>query len=347
MMKLILEKDVKNLGKAGDKVSVKPGYARNWLIPQKAASVLNESRLKEWKHKQHIIAVRKKTAEKLREKTLSQLKQIRLVFEKEARPADGRLFGSLPPAEIAKALLEKHKLSIDKKDIRSDPLKTAGEHQVKISLDPEREVLVPVIIKQIVKKSAEASADAPEDAEDSAAGARPATDRISADRISADRIAADSLAANRIAADGDNNNSDESGGGSAEAAGGSADAGAKAGGEAKTVSSTAEGEQNKAGGAPASGKPGAKTGGGGGSEAGAQRSKGEAKADDGSLAQPLSESSHAKSASGLEKGKLSPQAAPASDNLPGDSKGAPSAPSPKTAPLESQEEPPAQSSGKK
>ena len=198
-MKLILEKDVKNLGKAGDKVSVKPGYARNWLIPQKAASVLNESRLKEWKHKQHIIAVRKKTAEKLREKTLSHLKNIRLVFDKEARP-DGRLFGSLPPAEIAKALFENHKLSIDKKDIHSDPLKSAGEHSVKISLDSHREVLVPVLIKQIVKKTAESNDD-DDNREESGAAAPLAPAETAAAETAADGSVADRIAEARPVAD--------------------------------------------------------------------------------------------------------------------------------------------------
>ena len=67
-MRLILEKDVKNLGKAGDEVSVKPGYARNYLLPKNLATTLNESRLKEWKHKKYIIEVRKKKAEEEREK---------------------------------------------------------------------------------------------------------------------------------------------------------------------------------------------------------------------------------------------------------------------------------------
>ena len=150
-MKLILEKDVKNLGKAGDQVSVKPGYARNWLLPQKLAISLNENRLKEWKHKQYIIEVRKKKAGEERDKILARLENIHLVFEKEARP-QGQLFGSLSAGEISKALEEKHKLLVDKRDILSEPLKTTGKHKVKIALDSTRESFLSLTIKAIVKK---------------------------------------------------------------------------------------------------------------------------------------------------------------------------------------------------
>lgn len=150
-MKLILEKDVKNLGKAGDQVSVKPGYARNWLLPQKLAISLNENRLKEWKHKQYIIEVRKRKAGEERDKTLARLENIHLVFEKEARP-QGQLFGSLSAGEISKALEEKHKLLVDKRDILSEPLKTIGKHKVKIALDSTRESFLSLTIKAIVKK---------------------------------------------------------------------------------------------------------------------------------------------------------------------------------------------------
>ena len=150
-MKLMLEKDVKNLGKAGDEVSVKPGYARNYLLPKKLATTLNESRLKEWKHKKHIIEVRKKKAEEEREKTISHLNKIHLVFEKEAR-GQGQLFGSVSSGEISKALEEKHSLSVDKRDIFSDPIKTIGEHKVKIVLDPIRETFLSITVKKTSSK---------------------------------------------------------------------------------------------------------------------------------------------------------------------------------------------------
>lgn len=146
-MKLILEKDVKNLGKTGDTVSVKPGYARNYLLPQKLAITSTASHFKEWKHKKHLIEIRKKNAVKEREKTIAHLKNIHLVFEKEAR-SGGQLFGSLSPVEISKALAEKHNLSVDKRDIFFEPIKTTGKHKVKVALDSERETFLLLTIKQ-------------------------------------------------------------------------------------------------------------------------------------------------------------------------------------------------------
>ena len=150
-MKLILEKDVKNLGKAGDEVSVKPGYARNYLLPKNLATTLNESHLKEWKHKKYIIEVRKKKAEEERETIISRLNKIHLVFEKEAR-SQGQLFGSVSLGEISKALEEKHNLSVDKRDIFSDPLKTTGKHKIKIALDSKRETFLSITVKKISSK---------------------------------------------------------------------------------------------------------------------------------------------------------------------------------------------------
>ena len=150
-MKLILEKDVKNLGKAGDEISVKPGYARNYLLPQKLATTLNETRIKEWKHKHYIIEIRKKKAEEERKKTISCLDKIHLTFEKEAR-SQGQLFGSVSSGEISKVLEEQHNLSIDKRDILSDPLKTTGIHKVKIALDSKRETFLSITIKKVSAK---------------------------------------------------------------------------------------------------------------------------------------------------------------------------------------------------
>ena len=150
-MRLILEKDVKNLGKAGDEISVKAGYARNCLLPKKLAIPLNETRRKEWKHKKYIIEIRKKKAEEERGETISKLAKIHLTFEKEARNQN-QLFGSVSAVEISKMLEEKHGLFVDKKDILSEPLKTTGQHKVKITLDSKRETFLSITINKSAHK---------------------------------------------------------------------------------------------------------------------------------------------------------------------------------------------------
>lgn len=148
-MDIILQKDIKNLGKAGDRVSVKPGYARNYLLPKKLALVLDENRLGEWKHKQRIIEARKKKALQERNLLLEKLSSIHLTFEREGQTG-GRLFGSISPVDISRELEQKHHLSVDKRDIATEPLKTVGDHPVKIALDSERQTEIKVTIKRII-----------------------------------------------------------------------------------------------------------------------------------------------------------------------------------------------------
>ena len=150
-MKMVLQKDVKNLGKAGDSVQVKAGYARNYLLPKKLAMVLDERSLKEWKHKKVILEAKKRKAALERKSLLERLASVHLVFEKESR-SEGRIFGSITPADISKALDEKHGFSVDKRDILIPSLKTLGEHSVQISLDSNLKTELKVTVKRKVSE---------------------------------------------------------------------------------------------------------------------------------------------------------------------------------------------------
>lgn len=156
-MKLILQKDVKNLGKAGESVAVKKGYARNYLIPQGLATPLNKGHLKVWKHQKIIIEAKKRKALVERKALIQKLSSVRLKFEKESLK-DGRLFGSVTAHEISQALEKLHNLSIDKRDIFFTTLKTVGEHTINIRLDSEHKTDLTLSIKgKITKKHKEAS----------------------------------------------------------------------------------------------------------------------------------------------------------------------------------------------
>ncbi len=154
-MKLILQKDVKNLGKAGDLAQVKKGYARNFLIPQKKAILINKKNLKVWKHQQTIILACKKKAVTDRKVLIEKLSSIKLDFEKESQK-DGRLFGSVTAHEISQALEKRHKLSVDKRDISPSTLKSTGEHKATIQLDSEHKTDISIYIKgkQVKEKEA-------------------------------------------------------------------------------------------------------------------------------------------------------------------------------------------------
>jgi len=135
-MEVILCQDVPSLGKCGQLVKVKPGHARNFLLPQKLACVAtpaNLKRIEQQKAKQQAeYAKTKKEAEVLAE----QLAKVSCTVVVEVNDLD-KLYGSVSEAEIAKALeLEGHK--IDRKLIVLDkPIDALGIFDVNINLHPE------------------------------------------------------------------------------------------------------------------------------------------------------------------------------------------------------------------
>jgi len=134
-VRLILQESVTSLGEAGDLILVKPGFARNFLLPQGKALLATESRVKEFEHKQQVI--REKLAKDLKdlEALKHRLQSTRLAFT--ARSAEeGKLFGSITAQQIAEQLAEKG-LEIDRRKIVTDSIKTLGEHSVAIRLGAE------------------------------------------------------------------------------------------------------------------------------------------------------------------------------------------------------------------
>lgn len=155
-MKLILQKDLKNLGKAGDQVSVKAGFARNFLIPKGYAFVINQDRLRAWNHQKTIISAKKRKAVSERKKIIDRLSSIKLVFEKESQK-DKKIFGSVTAHEISQVLEEKHSIHIDKKDIHFSELKTVGDHKINIRLDSDLQTDILLTIKGKIRKKKESA----------------------------------------------------------------------------------------------------------------------------------------------------------------------------------------------
>lgn len=135
-MKLILLTDVEKLGKAGDAVTVKDGYGRNFLIPRKLATPFTEKASK-------ILEARKKKEESRRqklkseaEKLAAQITTLSLTITMESG-VDDKLFGAVTPEKIAGAL-HNEGVHIDKKDILiEEPVKKLGVYQVGVRLHPE------------------------------------------------------------------------------------------------------------------------------------------------------------------------------------------------------------------
>jgi large subunit ribosomal protein L9 len=135
-MEVILREDVKSLGNAGDLVRVKPGYARNFLLPKGfayQATPGNKKRIEaEAKARNTRLAADKVDAEAL----ATQLSAVAITLARKAGEGD-RLFGSITAQDIADALAEAgHAVDKRKIDLES-PVKSIGEHVVPIKLHPE------------------------------------------------------------------------------------------------------------------------------------------------------------------------------------------------------------------
>lgn len=145
-MKVILLQDDKTLGKKGDVVNAKEGYARNFLFPKKVAieatpanmKVLdNHKRVQEQKE-QEILAEAKNLEE--------ELLKITLVI-KTKTGENGKLFGSITTKEIAELLKETHNIDIDKRKLElEDSIKTVGNYVVKVKLHSKVTAKLNVII---------------------------------------------------------------------------------------------------------------------------------------------------------------------------------------------------------
>lgn len=130
-MEVIMKETIDTLGEVGEIVNVKPGYGRNYLIPQeKAVPATKENRLIRDRNLAAIEAQReqqRKTDNELTKKLAGTVIKI----EKRVGP-DGKLYGSVTAADIADEL-EKLGMKIDKKKIiLEDPIKTIGEHTISI-----------------------------------------------------------------------------------------------------------------------------------------------------------------------------------------------------------------------
>ncbi len=148
-MQIILLEKVGNLGNLGDVVNVKPGYARNYLIPTKLARRATEAAIKEFegrraeleKAAQAKLDAAKALGEQLAGKT------VRVV---QKAGVDGRLFGSVTNNDVAEALV-KMGLQIAKSQVRmpTGPLKTVGEHPVTVA--PHHDVVVEVTVHVVAQ----------------------------------------------------------------------------------------------------------------------------------------------------------------------------------------------------
>ncbi|PIR15764.1 MAG: 50S ribosomal protein L9 [Elusimicrobia bacterium CG11_big_fil_rev_8_21_14_0_20_64_6] len=135
-MKVILRSTVDNLGRPGDVRDVKLGYARNYLLPRKLAEMATVSSLKYWEKgkekRASLVAAEVNAAKDLAEK----LVEVNLSFSVPASE-EGKLFGSIGKADLLKSL-KAAGFEVPKNSINLETaIKTTGEHEVSLRLQPE------------------------------------------------------------------------------------------------------------------------------------------------------------------------------------------------------------------
>ncbi|MDR1474138.1 MAG: 50S ribosomal protein L9 [Endomicrobium sp.] len=145
-MKVILRSDITNVGRQGEVKEVSPGFARNYLVPQNLAMEATPANLKIWerervkleKQREEIIAAAKEIASKIEASEFSVKVKI---------GENGKIFGSVTPANISKIFEEKG-FKLNKRDILlSENIKELGNYEVNVRLHPEVVVKAKLAVK--------------------------------------------------------------------------------------------------------------------------------------------------------------------------------------------------------
>ena len=149
-LKVILRQDVAELGQSGDIVTVKPGYARNFLLPRGMAFEATNANIRQLEEEKRKGEARSKQQYLEAKRRASQLESVSLTFHANAGD-EGKLFGSITSADIAERLKEQNlDFEVDKRDIEiEEPIKSLGVYNVPVRLHTEVKPEIKVwVIKQ-------------------------------------------------------------------------------------------------------------------------------------------------------------------------------------------------------
>lgn len=132
-MEVILREDVQHLGHIGDVVKVKPGYARNYLLPRGLAVAADKKNLRQLEHQKRIVAEKRERALRAAQTLAQKVAALRCTIKARAGE-EGKLFGSVTNIDIEKALaglgvaIERRRIKLD------EPIKRLGEYKVTVQL---------------------------------------------------------------------------------------------------------------------------------------------------------------------------------------------------------------------
>jgi large subunit ribosomal protein L9 len=142
-MKVILLENVERVGKQGEILNVRDGYARNFLLPRKLALIATERQLKRVEEVRKLLAARQARATRDLADRVAQLEQVTLKAELRVG-AEGKAFGAITNVEIAE-LLAQSNFEVDKHDVlMPEPIKETGVHDVVIHVGPETKATIKI-----------------------------------------------------------------------------------------------------------------------------------------------------------------------------------------------------------
>tara|TARA_B100000929_G_scaffold253471_1_gene214328 strand:- start:34 stop:480 length:447 start_codon:yes stop_codon:yes gene_type:complete len=146
-MDVILLKDMDNLGTAGDIVKVKPGFARNYLVPRGIALRASKQNLAIAEERKRVIKNRAGRAQKVYIDLSNSITKTELTIEVQVSEEE-RMFGSVTSQDIHQALLDK-KISVDRHAIQlEEPIKALGVYNVPVKVTPD---LIPELKLYVIK----------------------------------------------------------------------------------------------------------------------------------------------------------------------------------------------------
>ena len=143
---LLLREDVPSLGRIGEIVRVRQGYARNYLIPRRLAVEATPENVRAMEKKRARVEAEEKDREAQITARIEALGKITLSVVEKA-DATGSLYGSVGPATIVK-LLAKAGVEVDEKDVRlEEPIKSVGTHEVPIHVYGEHDAGIQIVVE--------------------------------------------------------------------------------------------------------------------------------------------------------------------------------------------------------
>ena len=151
-MEVILLERIEKLGQMGDVVNVKPGFARNFLLPQKKAVTASEASRKQFEARRAQLEAQNLERRKDAEKVAAKLDGLFVVMIRQAGEA-GQLYGSVNARDIAVAVSEAG-FTIERRQVNLDqPIKTIGLNPVRVALHPEVSVTVTANVARSVEEA--------------------------------------------------------------------------------------------------------------------------------------------------------------------------------------------------